>query len=105
MIGLFRKRIDILSQTRIDDGAGGASLSWAPIEAAWAGVERLASTRDFAGDRRTQVRRIAATIRWRASAMPGRRIRLEARDYEIMSVESLDDKERRVVLVCEEVLS
>lgn len=105
MIGLFRKRIEILSQTRIDDGAGGAALSWTIVEAAWASVERLASTRDSSGDRRTQLRRIAAAIRWRPAAMPGRRLRLEGRDYEIMSVESLDERERRVTLVCEEVLS
>jgi head-tail adaptor len=36
--------------------------------------------------------------------MPGRRLRLEGRDYEIVSVESVDERERRVVLVCEEVL-
>lgn len=105
MIGLFRKRIDILAETRIDDGAGGASLSWAAIESAWASIERLASTRDFSGDRRTQLRRIAATIRWRPAAMPGRRVRVDGRDYEIMSVESVDARERRVVLVCEETLS
>lgn len=104
MIGLFRKRIEILAETRIDDGAGGARLEWSLVEAAWAAVERLASTRDFSGDRRTQLRRIAATIRWRPAAMPGRRLRLEGRDYEIMSVESVDARERRVVLVCEEVL-
>lgn len=105
MIGLFRKRIEILAETRIDDGAGGASLTWTVVEAAWASVERLASTRDFSGDRRTQLRRIAATIRWRPAAMPGRRLRVDGRDFEIVSVESLDARERRVVLIAEEVLS
>lgn len=105
MIGLFRKRIEILGETRIDDGEGGAALVWTPLEAAWASVERLASTRDFSGDRRRQLRRIAATIRWRASAMPGRRLRVDGDDYEIMSVESVDARERRVVLVCEETPS
>lgn len=104
MIGLFRKRIEILSQTRIDDGAGGATVAWSTVETAWASVERLAGSRDFSGDRRAQLRRIAATIRWRPAAMPGRRLRLEGRDYEIVSVESVDERERRVVLVCEEVL-
>lgn len=103
MIGLLRKRIDILEASRTPDEAGGASLSWTPIETVWAGLERLSSTRDFAGDRAAHLRRIAATIRFRDGIALGARVRFEAVDYEIVSIESVGDKDRKLVLVCEEV--
>ena len=103
MIGLLRKRIEILEASRTPDEAGGASLQWTPVETVWAGLERLASTRDFTGDRAAHLRRLAATIRFRDGVLLGQRLRFEAVDYEIVSIESLGDKDKKLVLVCEEI--
>lgn len=105
MIGALRHRIKFLAPLRTPDNGGGASLAWVPGALVWASVERLTSTRDFAGDRSNRLKRIAATIRRRADIVLGQRLRFDAVDYEIVSVEDADDRGRRLTLVCEEVSS
>ena len=38
MIGALRKRLMLETATRTEDGAGGFSVSWAPVTAVWASV-------------------------------------------------------------------
>ncbi|MEZ5983460.1 MAG: phage head closure protein [Parvularculaceae bacterium] len=103
MIGYLRRRIELLAAMRVDDGAGGASLEWSVVEPAWAEITQLASAIDLSGERRAARKRLVATIRWRAGPQAGWRIRLQGTDYEIMSIEAVDGKERFMTLVCEEV--
>ncbi|MEX6632154.1 phage head closure protein [Hyphococcus lacteus] len=103
MIGGLGKKIEFLTPSRVDDEAGGASLSWLPGPEMWARVERLTSTRDVAGDRNNRLRRIAASLRYRADILLGQRIIFEDSPYEVVSIESEDD--RRLTLICEEVLA
>ena len=105
MIGLLRKRIDILAETRIADAAGGATSSWASVATIWAGLERLTSSRDLSGDGDRRLKRFAATIRFRTDIAPGGRVRFDGADYLVASVEGNDEKERRLTLVCEEIAS
>lgn len=103
MIGSLSKKIEFLTPSRVDDEAGGASLSWLPGPEMWARVERLTSTRDVAGDRNNRLRRIAANLRYRADIPIGQRVAFENSEYEVVSIESEDD--RRLTLICEEVLA
>ncbi|MBI1365765.1 MAG: hypothetical protein GC153_07370 [Alphaproteobacteria bacterium] len=105
MIGLLRKRIDLLAPATAPDAAGGLSVDWAPSETVWAGVERLSSVRDLSGGGDRRMRRFAATIRFRPDLSPGGRVRFDGADYVIASIESADAKERRLILVCEEIPS
>lgn len=100
----MRHLIDILSPSRTPDEAGGAAVSWALVETVWARVERLAGSRDFAGDRTNRLRRIAATIRFRSDVGLGQRIDDQGVRYEIVSIEAPDGPDRYLVLVAEEVL-
>lgn len=105
MIGALRHKIIWLDVSRESDEAGGASLSWVPGSEVWASVERLASTRDFAGDRENRLKRIAVTIRFSMDAALGQRLAFEGEAYEIVSIESDDGRDKRLTLICEEVLS
>jgi head-tail adaptor len=102
--GSLRHKVELLAAARTADEAGGASIAWSADAEIWARVERLTSTRDFSGDRDNRLKRIAVTVRWRAGLSLGARVRFEDADYEIVSIESDDGRERRVTLVCEEVL-
>jgi len=104
MIGALRHRIAILTLSRVDDGAGGAAVAWLPGPEIWADVQRLTSTRDFAGDRENRIRRISATIRHRADIALGRQIAFDGDNYEVVSIENGDERGRRLTLICEEVL-
>jgi head-tail adaptor len=57
---------------------------------------------DGAGARDNRLRRIAATLRYRSNVRLGQRLRFAEADYDIVSVEITDGKERFMILVCEE---
>ena len=103
MIGALRHKITVLTPSRIADSGGGAGLIWSPGASLWARVIRLSTIQDFVGDRRRRLKRIAATIRLRDDIEPGMRVLYESDLYEITSVESGDDRERRLTLICEGV--
>lgn len=105
MIGALRHRVELLTPSRIDDDAGGAAIVWLPGPEIWAAVERLTSTRDFAGDRENRLQRIAATVRFRTDIVLGQRLVFENDQYEVVSIENDDERGRRLTLVCEEVKS
>ena len=105
MIGALRHKVVLLTQTRTEDEAGGAGLAWTPGPELWADVERLASTRDYAGDKQNRLKRIAATVRFRSDIALGSRLNFAGETYETVSIESDNGRERRLTLICEEVLS
>ncbi len=105
MIGALRHKIELLTPERTEDEAGGASVAYLSGPELWADVERLSSTRDFAGDRENRLKRIAATIRFRSDIALGTRIVFAGETYETVSIESDDGREKRLTLICEEVLS
>lgn len=105
MIGALRHKIELLTLSRRDDDGGGAAIAWFPGPDLWARVERLTSTRDITGDRTRRLKRIATTIRYRTDIVLGQRIRFETDVYEVASLESDDDRDRLLTLICEEVAS
>ena len=105
MIGALKHQVDRLQGASMSDGGGGVAVTYSITETVWASVERLTSVRNFAGDKRQRLRRIAVTIRYLAEVDLGDRIRFQDADYEIVSIEDGDTKDRRLTLICEETVS
>ncbi|GJL92774.1 head-tail adaptor protein [Hyphococcus sp.] len=105
MISELRHKVELLTASRSSDEAGGASIEWVSGGDTWAAVTRLTSTRDFAGDRENRLKRIAVTIRQSGSITLGGRLNFSGEAYEIVSIESDDGRDKRLTLICEEVLS
>ena len=104
MIAGFRFQIELLARGEAPDGAGGAAVSWQPAASIWAAVEHLSAVGAVIGDRGRRIRRIKVLVRSRSDFVIGARIRYEAVDYEIASIDSDDERGRRVFLICEEVI-
>ncbi len=100
--GAFRRAVTLLARVSAPDGAGGAQIAYVPDTDVWAIVERLSSVRDIAGDRSVRLRRLSVTIRFRDGIALGDRLRFEAVDYDITSLEDADDRGARLTLICEE---
>lgn len=101
MIGKFRRLIGFLAAEETPDEAGGRRVSFVPTDSLWAAVELLSPVEGADGAPR---RRLRILTRARADFALGARLRFEAADYEIASIESDDDKGRRVFLTAEEAL-
>ncbi|MCB2099062.1 MAG: head-tail adaptor protein [Parvularculaceae bacterium] len=102
MIGALRYRIELLAREETPDEAGGAAVVFAPATEIWAAVELLASVSSLAGERTRRLRRIRALVRARPDAAIGARIRHGGVDYDVVSIETDDEKGRRVFLIGEE---
>ena len=102
MIGSLRRQIEILTPERTPDDGGGAAVSWSVTARPWARVERLPSTRDYAGDREALLARVAVTIRYRAGLATNARVRIGALEYDVVSIE--DEARHRLTLICEEAV-
>lgn len=103
MIAALRYQIDILAASKAADEAGGSVVSWAPAATAWSAVDQLSSVVSTDGARQRRLKRIRALVRNRAGFELGGRIRHAGADYEIVSIETDDERGRRVFLICEEV--
>jgi len=102
MTGNLRHKIERLERVRVPDEAGGATIIYHNVGEHWASVETLSPIRDIAGDRRAFLKRIAAEIRKTPDIICGGRIRYEQSIYEVVSIETVDERQRRVVLIAEE---
>ncbi len=103
MIGALRHKLERLTLIRDPDMGGGAGESWQANGEIWASVDVLSPIRDITNDRRVFLKRIAASIRHFPDVREGDRVRFDQIDYEIVSIESDTDRQRRMVLICEEV--
>lgn len=103
MIGSMRNKVTLLSRQSVEDGGGGRAVTWQPAEELWAAIEKLSPVRDFTGGTRRFLTRIAAEVRFDKTLEAGRRLRIDNADYEIVSVETVDERQRRLVLIAEEV--
>lgn len=104
MIGPLRHKLERLTSAREPDNGGGATVIWQSMGELWARIDYLTPIRDLTGDRRSFLKRIAAEIRPHPALSEGDRVRYNAIDFEIVSIETIDDRQRRMTLICEEVL-
>jgi SPP1 family predicted phage head-tail adaptor len=102
-ISLLNRRVEILTVGRAPDDGGGFVLAFTHKHYAWAEIRQLASARDLSADRAARLKRLSAAVRFTRDIRVGERLRLDGADYEIASIESDGARDRRLVLICEEV--
>ncbi len=104
MTGALSNLIELLGESHAPDGAGGSTRSFAPGRTLWAEVRRLPSARDGTGDRARRLQRLAVVIRRGEDAQLNGRLRFQGVDFEIVSIESEEERKSRLTLICEEAL-
>jgi head-tail adaptor len=105
MIASLRYQIELFTLSREPDEAGGARLVENAATAIWAAVERLPAAASSTAGEPVRLKRVKALIRARAGADIGARFRFDGVTYEVVSVETDDDRGRRVFLIGEEILA
>lgn len=98
-IGRLRHRLTLETNSRADDGGGGAASSWEELAELWGAVEAVAGRETVAADRVTGQAAYQIVIRYRDGILPAMRFRRGAEAFDILA--ALDKDGRRRFLVCQ----
>jgi SPP1 family predicted phage head-tail adaptor len=101
-IGALRHRLVIEQPLDIDDGAGGATRSYAALATVFAAIETLDAQPALMDNRPGARRSLRILVRWRADLDCAHRLRLGPRLFFIRAIADADDRRRRLALLCEE---
>ena len=101
-LGSLRRRITVEQLTGTADGAGGVASSWSTFATVWAAIHPRHGSEAFDGGRVEGRITYDVWVRPRADIIPGQRLRLGARLFNIRAVLLPDQVVNRMRLICEE---
>ncbi|MGL4394909.1 MAG: phage head closure protein [Hyphomicrobium sp.] len=101
-VGDLRHRIVIEAETRVSDGAGGASATWQTVAEVWAAIWPRSTDETFTADRLAGRATHDIWIRHRAGVVPAMRLRFGQRLFDIRGVIDSEDRGHWLKCVVEE---
>ena len=99
----MRKRIVIQQTTQAVGARGGIADTWATFKIRWARVEPIGGAEGFTGDRERAARRVTFELRYTSGVTPKMRVSWDSRIFDILSVSNIDERNRELQLLTEEV--
>lgn len=101
-VGRLRHRVELQSQVRVDDGAGGAATAWQTQAMLWAAV--VPHRGGEAVDADAPAGRIThdVWVRYRTGIGPSMRFALGVRRFEVRAVLDAGERRRYLRCLCEE---
>jgi SPP1 family predicted phage head-tail adaptor len=90
----LRERVTIEAPARVDDGAGGAALTWSEVATVQAEVAAGAGREVAAGERLEARQRLTVTIRHRADVTAAMRLVWRDEPFNIKAVRDPDGRRR-----------
>jgi SPP1 family predicted phage head-tail adaptor len=102
--GKLRHRLSIFTPTESADGRGGFTRTWTDSdEKAWCSIEPMSSAETFfAGQVRAGLTH-KITTRYTATITPDAQLRLGTRRFEVAGVRNVEERNRKLELVCKEI--
>jgi SPP1 family predicted phage head-tail adaptor len=101
-IGALRRRLVLEALERTSDGAGGNAGTWALVTILWAAIHPRHGSESFEAGRVEGRLTHDIWIRPNAAIVPGQRLRLNTRTFNIRAVLLPDPFVNRMRLICEE---
>lgn len=103
-IGKLRHRVSIYNPDTVDDLAGGPAAAGALLREVWAAIEPM-SSRELAYMAQQQIRAThKLTLRYASDITPYMKLVTGTRSFKIVGMVNEDERNRFLVLTCEEVL-
>lgn len=107
--GQLRKKIEIQADRGGDSGTPGSGIveavpAWKTIATAWAKVKNLSGKKGLRADEVTNEALYEMTLRYNRDQVitPAHRIVLNARVFEILQINNVDERNRELVLIVRE---
>ncbi len=91
--------------TRVDDGMGGGSVTDADLATVWASIEPLTGDELFQAGQFDPRVNYRITIRYYAGIHPSDKVKFGTRMFDIHTVANVDERNRMIVLMCEELVT
>ena len=101
-IGSMRHRLVLEAVSRADDGGGGATETWNPVAVVWAAVTPMTGDENVAAEALMGRLTHVVHIRHRPGVLPAMRLRFGVRLLEIVAVLDVDERRRRLKILCRE---
>ncbi len=101
-VGEMKHRIAIETKTRVTDGMGGGTITWANFSTVWSKIEPRSANETFWAKHLEHRVTHKITIRYLAGVTSEMRIVFGARVFQIKGVRNLEERNRWLVLDCEE---
>ena len=102
MAGLLRHRVTIQTFTEARDIAGGVVRTWADSATRWAQVQPLTGREYFDAQQVKSDVTHMVTMRKYTSVTTTNRLVHNSRNFNILSVQNIDERGKKMVLMCKE---
>ena len=102
--GRMRQRITLQTVTENRGVDGSITSSWADTATVWAVAEPLEGREYWAAQQVNAERTTKFRIRYRSGVVPKMRVSYDSRTFDIVSVVNVEERDRELVLMCEEVV-
>lgn len=103
-IGKLRHRITIQQYLASRDSFGDEIQTWVDMLRSWAAVEPVTGKEFFASQELNAEISVKITMRYRPCIQPEMRVTFGARVFEILAVLNNEERNKRLILLCKEVL-
>ena len=101
-IAALRRRVTLEQQTRVADGGGGVTVTWAPVADLWASLNSLTGVEHVAGEGLQGKVTHEVIIRKRADVAPAMRFRMGTRLFFVEAVLGRDGPDPYIRILAEE---
>lgn len=100
--GTLNKRVILQTVSRVSNGGGGFTPTWADTTTLWAHLDELSGSEAFEAQQIASKVTHRVTIRYRTSVTPQQRLKYGTRILKIESVRNPDQRNEMLELMCSE---
>ena len=102
--GPLRQRVTIQEKSASQNTYGEEVITWTDLATVWAAVEPLTGREFLEGKQITAEVSTRIRIRYRSGITPEMRVEFGSIVYDIHSIIHLEEREREIHLICQEIL-
>lgn len=100
--GDLRHRVTLQQETRVEDGYGGFTVTWADVATVWAGIQPISGNEALVARQLQDSITHKVVMRYRAGVVAAMRLKFGTRVFNIREVRNFDERNWKLELRCEE---
>lgn len=102
MIGHLRHKVELQSPSHATDAGGGAVKTWTTLAHLWAKITPVSNNESVRQGKVQESITHNVTVRFRSDIGTNYRLLYESRAFNIRGIRNIDERDRFLLLICEE---